>query len=203
MRTVEEVYGSAFAEEEAFEEALDQSLEPRGFDLLFELVAELNLPPGSTALDVGCREAFHRVELARRFGFVVHGVEPVRRHLDNAAHALETLAAEEPEVAARIRVEEGMAGQLPESDGSVDLVWCRDVMEHIEDLEAPFREFRGVLRPDGHAVIYQMTAADWLTPAEAARLWPPVGIHASSVDPDHFEATIAAAGLTTDQCVER
>jgi hypothetical protein len=33
MRTVEEVYGSAFAEEEAFEAALGQSLAPRGFDL--------------------------------------------------------------------------------------------------------------------------------------------------------------------------
>ena len=37
MRTMEEVYGSAFAEEEAFEAALDQSLSPRGFDLLFDL----------------------------------------------------------------------------------------------------------------------------------------------------------------------
>ena len=41
MRTVEEVYGSAFAEEEAFQETLDQSLAPRGSDLMFDLVAEL------------------------------------------------------------------------------------------------------------------------------------------------------------------
>jgi hypothetical protein len=64
---VEEVYGSDFAEYEAFEEALDVSLEPRGFDLLFDLVAELDLPPGSLALDVGAREAYHSIELARRF----------------------------------------------------------------------------------------------------------------------------------------
>jgi hypothetical protein len=48
MRTVEEVYGIAFAEEEDFESALDHSLAPRGFDLLFDLVAGLGLPPGST-----------------------------------------------------------------------------------------------------------------------------------------------------------
>ena len=41
-----------------------------------------------------------------------------------------------------------------------------------------------------------MTATDWLTPAEAARLWPPLGIYASSVDPRRFEAAIAAAGLS-------
>jgi SAM-dependent methyltransferase len=202
MRTVEEVYGTAFAEEEAFEAALDQSLAPRGFDLLFDLVAGLGLPAGSTALDVGAREAYFCIELARRFGFTVHGIEPVRRHLDNAARAIEALAAAEPEIAGRITIHQGIAEHLPDPDASTDLIWCRDVLEHIKDLETAFREFRRVLRPGGHAVIYQMTATGWLTPAEAARLWPPGGIHASSVDPEHFEAAITASGLTIAQRIE-
>lgn len=202
MRTVDEVYGSAFAEEEAFQATLDQSLGLRGFDLMFDLLAELGLPPGSTALDVGAREAWHCIELSRRFGFTVHGIEPVRRHLQGAARALEALAAAEPEVAARIRMDEGVAGHLGEPGGSIDLIWCRDVLEHVEDLEAVFGEFRRVLRPGGTAVIYQMTATDWLTPAEAARLWPPAGIYASSVDPQHFEAAITTAGLTIAQCIQ-
>jgi len=81
---------------------LSESLGPRGFDLMFDLVAELDLPPGSTVLDVGAREAYHCIELSRRFGFITHGIEPVRRHLGNAADALDALAAAEPEVAARI-----------------------------------------------------------------------------------------------------
>jgi SAM-dependent methyltransferase len=202
MRTVEEVFGSAFAEEEAFQAALDQSLAPRGSGLLFDLVAGLGLPPGSAAVDVGAGEGYYCIELARRFGFTVHGVEPVRRHLDNAARALAAFAAAEPEIAARIRIDQGIAGQLPDPDASADLIWCRDVLEHVPDLEAAFGEFRRVLRPGGHAVIYQMTATDWLTPAEAARLWPPVGVYASSVDPQHFEAAIAAAGLTIDQGIQ-
>jgi SAM-dependent methyltransferase len=201
MRTVEEVYG-ALAGEEAFQAALDQSLAPRGFDLLFDLVAELDLPPGSAALDVGAREGWFCIELARRFGFTVHGIDPLRRHLDNAARALGTLAASEPEVAARIRIGYGLAEQLPDPDASADLIWCRDVLEHVQDLEAAFSEFRRVLRPGGHAVIYQMTATDWLTPDEAARLWPPGAIHASSVDPRHFEDAITAAGLTITQAIE-
>ena len=202
MRTVEEVYGSAFAEEEAFEAALDQSLAPRGFDLLLDLVADLGLAPGSVALDVGAREGYFCIELARRFGFAVHGIEPVRRHLDSAARALETLAATEPEVAARIRIGEGIASRMPEQDASIDLIWCRDVLVHVQDLAAAFSEFRRVLRPGGHAVIYQMTATDWLTSAEAARMWPPGAVHASSVDPENFEAAIAAGGLTIAQSIQ-
>src|SRR6516225_1992621 len=55
LRTVGEMYGygSAFAEYEAFAEALDHSLAPHGPGLLFDLVAELGLAPGSVAVDVG------------------------------------------------------------------------------------------------------------------------------------------------------
>jgi SAM-dependent methyltransferase len=202
MRTVDEVYGTAYADVEAFEEELDRSLQPRGAALLYELVAGLGLPPGARALDVGCREAFHCVELARRFGFTVRGVEPVRRHLDNAARELRELAEREPELAARITVDEGVAERLGGPDGAVDLLWCRDVLPHVADLTAAFGEFRRVLRPGGHAVVFQMTATEWLTEAEAARLWPPVGIHAASVDPERFEAAIAAGGLTVESCLD-
>jgi SAM-dependent methyltransferase len=153
-------------------------------------------------VDVGAREAGHCIEQSRRFGFIVHGVEPVRRHLDNAARALRALAAAEPEVTVRIRMHEGVAQRLPEPDGSVDLIWCRDVLAHIRDLAAVFGEFGRVLRPGEAAVTYQMTATDWLTPAEAARLWPPIGAYAASVDPQRVEAAIAAGGLTVVQCIQ-
>jgi SAM-dependent methyltransferase len=203
VRNAEELYGygSAFADYEAFDAALDHSLAPRGSGLLFDLVAGLGLPPGSLAVDVGARDARHCIELSRRFGFIVHGVEPVRRHLQDAAGALEALEAAEPEVAARVRVDEGVAERLAEPDGSVDLIWCRDVLVHIEHLAAVFGEFGRVLRPGGTAVIYQMTATDWLTPAESARLWPPLGVYASSVNPQRFEAAIAAGGLRIGQCI--
>ncbi|HEX5401823.1 MAG TPA: class I SAM-dependent methyltransferase [Pseudonocardiaceae bacterium] len=199
MRTVAEVYGSDFAEAEEFDEALGRSHDPCGPEMLFDLVAELGLPPGSMALDVGARQAHYSIELARRFAFTVHGVEPVRCHLDDAAVAI---AAAEPDVASRVRIDEGVAEQLAEPDDSVDLIWCRDVLVHVLDLEAVFREFRRVLRPGGHAVIFQMMATDWLTPAEADRLWPPVGVHASSADPARFDAAIAAGGLVIDRCIE-
>jgi hypothetical protein len=47
-----------------------------------------------------------------------------------------------------------------------------------------------------------MTATDWLTPAEADRIWPVSGVHAASVDPARFEAAIGAGGLTIDTLIE-
>lgn len=202
VRTLDELYGTGFEDDLAFEEALGQSLDPRGYGLLFDVVAQLGLAPGSRVLDVGCREAFHCLELARRFKFTVRGVDPMRSHLDRAERTLNTLRQKAPEIAARVELVEGFAEQLPEPDGTYDLVWCRDVLEHVQDLKAVFREFHRVLRPGGHVVVFQVTATEWLTPDEAARLWPPLGAYATSMEPAHIEAAISASGLGIDQCVE-
>jgi SAM-dependent methyltransferase len=202
FRTVDEVYGDTFDDEEV-EAALNESLSPRSLnELLFDLVAETGLPPGSTVLDVGARDGRYSFELSRRFGFTVRGVEPVRRHLDNAARDLAAFAAEDPEAAARVRIDEGIAEKLTDPSGSVDLIWCRDVLVHVEDLETVFGEFHRVLKPGGRALVFQMTATDWLTPAEAAFMWPPAGIHATSLDPQRIEAAITGAGLTIAQCIQ-
>jgi SAM-dependent methyltransferase len=202
VRTIDDVYGDTFDDDEV-EAALEESLSPRSLNpLLFDLVAEMGLPRGSTVVDVGAREGRYCFELSRRFGFTVRGVEPVRRHLDNAARDLAALAVEEPEVAARVRIDEGVAEELTDSSGSADLIWCRDVLVHVEDLQAAFGEFRRVLKPGGRALVFQMTATDWLSPAEAAFMWPPAGIHATSLDPERIEAAITGAGLSIDQCVQ-
>lgn len=202
IRSIDDVYGDAFDDQEV-EAVLDESLSPRGLNqLLFDLVADTGLPPGSTVLDIGAREGRYSFELSRRFGFTVRGVEPVRRHLDNAARDLAALSIEEPEAAARVRIEEGVAEKLTDPSGSVDLIWCRDVLVHVEDLETVFGEFRRVLKPGGRALVFQMTATDWLSPAEAAFMWPPAGIHAASLDPQRFETAITTAGLSIVQCIQ-
>ena len=73
--------------EEAFAAALDESLHPRGPDVVFDLAASLGLPRTATVVDVGCGEGRDVVALRRRFGWAVVGVDPVGRHLELARAA--------------------------------------------------------------------------------------------------------------------
>src|SRR5205085_962399 len=73
--------------EAAFQARLDESLEPRGPDSVWTEFARLSPRPGEAVVDVGCGEGDDAIELARRFGLRVHGVDPVQRHVDLATEA--------------------------------------------------------------------------------------------------------------------
>jgi SAM-dependent methyltransferase len=176
--------------EDRFNAALDESLNPDGPDALFRYVAEMGLAPGSAAVDVGCGEGEFAVELARRFGLTVTGVDPVERCV-TAARAV---------AAPGVRFEVGAAGQLPFADGTVDLVWCRDVLSVVPDLVTAYRDFRRVLRPGGRALIYQMFATDLLSLDDAGFLFPALACVPESMRPETTETAIRSAGLRRDRC---
>jgi SAM-dependent methyltransferase len=73
--------------EGAFQHLLDQSLDPRGPESLFALLETLALPSRGVAIDVGCGEGQDTLELNRRFGFRVLGIDPVARHIELATAA--------------------------------------------------------------------------------------------------------------------
>ncbi|HUG24531.1 class I SAM-dependent methyltransferase [Piscinibacter sp.] len=188
--------------EDEFNTMLDRSIEPRGADRLFDFVAELALPAGAWAAEVGCGTGRHAVELARRFGFRVVGVDPSSRDLDVARQAFERATDADRSLEGRGEFVPGVAESLPLADSTVDLVWCRDVLCLVEDLPAAYAEMHRVLKPGGHAVVYQMFATDRLEPAEAAWLLPTLGCFAENMRPEYSEAIIRAAGLEVDRCVE-
>ncbi|MBA4179251.1 MAG: hypothetical protein C0506_01545 [Anaerolinea sp.] len=194
-------YDSYARIEEQFNDALDRSLDPRGPDMLFDLVAELALQPGAVALDVGCGEGRHAIELAKRFELSVLGIDPVPRHIGIATQDLERESAASPGLGSAIGFELGSAEKLPVKEASVDLVWCRDVLVHIEDLDTAYAEFRRVLKPGGRALVYQMFATDRLEPREASWLLPTMGCVPANMQPDYTEAAIQAAGLQIDRCI--
>lgn len=197
-RTIEEIYGPGEDQGAAVAEALGVSLAPRGPEMLFDMVEATGLPAGAQALDVGCRTGSHAIELARRFGFRVLGIDPIERHIADGRSALAELAGSEPDVGERVTLELGVAEALPVADASVDLVWCRDVLAHVR-LDAALGECARVLRPGAPMLLFQMCATDWLEPAEAARLWPPLAVVPENTDPLVLEAAFVRAGLAIEE----
>jgi SAM-dependent methyltransferase len=191
--SLEQAYDAYPQIEEEFSAVLDESLQPRGPDLLYDLVAGLGLPPGAVALDVGCGEGRQAMALRQRFGFRVTGIDPVPRHIEVAR------AGAGPDGPA---FEVGTAENIPVGPGSADLVWCRDVLVHVPDLPRAYAEFRRVLRPGGHALVYQMFGSGLLEPDEASWLWATMGVVPENADPARTEAAIASAGLRIEERLE-
>lgn len=169
--------------EEEFQEALEQSLDPRGPEVLFDLVASFGLPAGAAGVDVGCGRGEHTRVLADRFGFDMVGVDPFSRP-------------------SGIPFRSGHAGALPLPDESVDLVWCRDVLSLVSDLPQAFAEMRRVLRPGGRAMVYVMLAGKRLEPREADAFFEMSRGIRSSFDASCVEEAIAAGGLRVDERLE-
>jgi SAM-dependent methyltransferase len=175
--------------EEAFQAALDESLNPRGPDVLYEIVGGLGLPEGASVLDLGCGEGRHSIALAERFGFSVRGVDPVPRHIELSNERLEEAAKGKPDLRQLVSFAPGFAEALPVEDASVDLIWCREVLVLVEELDLAFRECRRVLRPGGRMLIHDTFQADRLEPGDT---------NSFGADPERIEATFGAAGLGAD-----
>jgi SAM-dependent methyltransferase len=179
--------------EEQFNDELDRSLGPSGPDSLLGHVADLGLPAGARVVDAGCGEGEHAVAMAARFGFHVTGVDPVPR----CVQAAELTAPPGCPVTFAV----GTCDRLPLPSRAVDLVWCRDVLSLVDDLDAAYREFRRVLKPGGRALIYQMFTTSLLEPAEAAFLLPVMGCWAAAMRPENAGTALAGAGLRIDRCI--
>jgi SAM-dependent methyltransferase len=179
--------------EEQFNDELDRSLGPSGPDSLLEYVAQLGLPAGAVVVDAGCGDGEYSVELATRFGFQVTGVDPVPRCVQTAQLTAPS--------GCPVTFAAGTCDHLPLPSGAADLVWCRDVLSLVSDLDSAYREFRRVLKPGGRVLIYQMFTTSLLEPAEAAFLLPVMGCWAAAMRPEVTEAAIAGAGLRIDRCI--
>jgi SAM-dependent methyltransferase len=191
--SVEEMYGEWPVSPERVEAALNRSLHPRGSSSLFDNIASLGLAPGAKALDIGARDARYSLTLAERFEFDVLAVDPVGRHLEEAR----SLIAASPE-SARIVLKQGVIEQIPADSESFDLVFCRDVLSHVDDLEAALDECFRVLAPAGRMVVYQTFATSLMEPGEAARLYPDLAVVPASMDPARLEAGAVGAGFTIE-----
>ena len=187
------VYGGR---DEQLDAVLGESLSPRAPSFLLDLAVPL-LATDSRLLDVGCRDARHLIPLVMRSGCSGVGIDPVEVNVDHARAAVAASGLDE-----RVDIRRGVMGQIEEPDESIDLVWCRDVLEVIPDLRAGVREVARVLKPGGAAVIYTVFATPRLEPREAATLHGPLGNMPRNLERPNVEAAFDLAGFRVERLEE-
>jgi len=184
------LYNDIWSNTSELEARCKESLNPRGSDMLYELFARFSPTAHSEVIDIGCRDARYAIELANRFGCRMFGIDPAPIHIERARNNIA-----EAGLADRVRAELGGIEALPAADGSVDLIWCRDVLNHV-DLPRGLAECVRVLKPSGQMLVYQTFATAELEDHEAARIYAAMAIVPQNMDEGFFQATAQAAGLS-------
>jgi 2-polyprenyl-3-methyl-5-hydroxy-6-metoxy-1,4-benzoquinol methylase len=108
--------------------------------LLEHFVPRLNLP-GKTLLEVGCGHGYLAGEF-QALGAVYIG-------LDLAFNAVRQFTEADGQ---RLHAVVGDGGRLPVTTGSMDVVLCMEVLEHVPDPERVLDECFRVVRADGYLV---------------------------------------------------
>lgn len=96
---------------------------------------------GKHALDVGCREGIQTAWLERQ------GYEVTPIDIEKSFERCRIVDVNKP---------------LPFADESFDLIWCSEVIEHLQDPAASVNEFRRVLRPGGEMILTTPNSFSWI-----------------------------------------
>lgn len=117
--------------------------------VLRELIDTGAIEAGTHVLDVGCGTGNYARELKSLTGCRISGIEPSAEMRSRAANATDwdSLVA-------------GRAEQLPFADGQFELVMTTDVIHHVGDRDAYFREAARVLSSGGKIVTVTDSHAD-------------------------------------------
>jgi 2-polyprenyl-6-hydroxyphenyl methylase / 3-demethylubiquinone-9 3-methyltransferase len=151
---------------------------------------------GKKALDVGCGGGLLAEEFAR-LGCAVKGIDPSEPTLGTARrHAGES--------GLQIDYQVGAGERIPCEDGSFDIVYCCDVLEHVQDLGLVIAEIARVLKKDG-VFLYDTinrTFPSKLVMIKLFQEWQatsfmPPGLHdwKMFITPDELRAHLAQSGL--------
>lgn len=108
------------------------------------LVSRVEAGPADTVLDVATGTAAVAIELVRRRGCSVVGVDQSPEMLAAARARLLLAAATE-----RVRLVEARAEQLPFEDASFDALTFTYLLRYVDDPAATLRELGRVVRPGG------------------------------------------------------
>ena len=197
-------FADSWWDEEGMLHTLKTSLNPARFGYFRRVLTErLRLPlEGKAVLDVGCGGGLLAEEFAR-LGCDVTGVDPSQPSLEAARQHAERAGL-------NISYQLGRGEQLPAGDASFDVVYCCDVLEHVDDVHAVVAEISRALKPGG-VFLYDTinrTAASKLVVIKLMQEWRwssfvPPHLHDWSkfIKPRELEAIMRQEGLEPRQLV--
>ncbi len=174
-------------------ERLDESLNPQGPDWLHELAGRY-LQPGDVVLDAGCRDAEHLIRLVRANQITGVGVDPVGIHIERARSAVDAAG-----LADRITVDQRVMHELPYDEGHFDFVWCRDVLEQVDDLDGALGEVARVMKPMARLLVYTTFATHLLDGRDAEMMRRHIGNVEGNLEVGHVEAAFRRADLRIER----
>lgn len=172
---------------------LDVSLDPPGPHQLYDLAAPY-VRTGMRVLDVGCRDAWYLTRLAERFGISGVGIDPVPWHIERATSAIAQAGLAQQLSAELVGIED-FGGEA----GDFDVVWCRDVLEVLPDLEAALAAMSGVLSRGGTLIAYTNVLNGPPDLSETSRLHEPLGVFTANLIEADLEASFGRNGLTVTE----
>lgn len=173
-------------------DVLDVPLDPRGPDMLHDIAARY-LSPGARVLDAGCRDAEHLVRLVEDNDVTGVGIDPVAWHIERAEKVVADAGLDD-----KIELHQVVMQDVPYPDEHFDLVWCRDVLEQVDDLDAALRGTARVLRRGGAMLVYTVFATDAFNPFDAEVLGGHLGNVPENLVPERVEHAFADAGLVVE-----
>ena len=117
------------------------------------LVSRIEAGQGDRILDVACGTAAVALELVRRFGCSVVGVDQSSAMLAEAQRRVASAGE-----SARVELREARAEELPFEDGSFDGVTFTYLLRYVDDPAATLRELARVVRPGGRIASLEFSA---------------------------------------------
>jgi demethylmenaquinone methyltransferase / 2-methoxy-6-polyprenyl-1,4-benzoquinol methylase len=135
------------------------------------LVSRIEVGPGDTVLDVASGTAAVAIELARRHGCSVVGVDQSREMLAEGRRRVEAAGLGE-----RIELQEARAEELPYEDAAFDGLTFTYLLRYVDDPAATMRELARVVRPGGKMAMLEFAVPSRALPRGAWEAYTRLGL---------------------------
>lgn len=190
MKSIHELYDEIWGTlDEEVTQTLQQSLNPRSADMLYDYLDEFGITEEQTILDIGSRHAKYAIEIANRFGCRIEAVDPIARHTQRAKEHVTAAKLTD-----RINITTAGIEKIPLDDGAIDHIWCRDMLNHVA-LKRGMAECFRVLKAGGRMLVYQTFATALMEAQEAERIYAAMSIVAQNMSQDYFESCVTTTGF--------